>query len=66
MIDLFLLLVAIGATTKRVNAGNTVGRVASVRSQLYLNGCDACVADCIANCIRLAVPQPTKWQRIGD
>src|SRR5215472_3164667 len=36
MIDLFVLLVAIGATTKRVNTGNTVGRVASVISQLYL------------------------------
>jgi hypothetical protein len=39
MIDLLLLLVAIGATTKRVNAGNTIGRVASVKSQLYLSGC---------------------------
>jgi hypothetical protein len=29
MIDLLLLLVAIGATTKRVNEGNTIGRVAS-------------------------------------
>jgi len=38
MIDLLLLVVAIGATPKRVNTGNTVGRVASVRSRLYLNG----------------------------
>src|SRR5215472_14772474 len=30
MIDLLLLLVAIGSTTKRVNTGNTIGRVASV------------------------------------
>jgi hypothetical protein len=29
MIDLLLLLVAIGATTKRVNEGNTIGRVAN-------------------------------------
>src|SRR5262249_1023557 len=40
MIDLLLLVVAIGATTKRVNTGNTIGRVASVRSQLYLSGCE--------------------------
>jgi hypothetical protein len=25
-----------------------------------------CVSDCIANCIRLAVPQATEWQGIGD
>jgi len=24
------------------------------------------IADCIARCIRLAVPQPTEWQHIGD
>jgi hypothetical protein len=24
------------------------------------------VADCIADCIRLAIPQATEWQRIGD
>jgi hypothetical protein len=24
------------------------------------------VADCIADSIRLAVPQPTEWQRIGN
>src|SRR5262249_30252579 len=29
MIDLLLLVVAIGATTKRVNVGNTIGRVAT-------------------------------------
>jgi hypothetical protein len=23
-------------------------------------------ADCVADCIRLCVPQPTKWQRIGN
>src|SRR5215831_4145440 len=40
MIDLLLLVVAIGAMTKRVNTGNTIGRVASVRSQLYLSGCE--------------------------
>jgi len=25
-----------------------------------------CVADCIVDCVWLAVPQPTEWQRIGD
>src|SRR5260370_30602647 len=40
MIDLLLLLVAIGATTNRVNTGNTASRVASVRSRLYLSGCE--------------------------
>jgi len=25
-----------------------------------------CVSDCIADRIRLAIPQPTKWERIGD
>jgi len=24
------------------------------------------VADCVANCIWFAIPQPTEWQRIGD
>jgi hypothetical protein len=24
------------------------------------------VADCIADCVWLAVPQPTEWQRIGN
>jgi hypothetical protein len=24
------------------------------------------VADCITDCVRLAVPQPTEWQRIGN
>jgi hypothetical protein len=24
------------------------------------------VADCVADCVWLAVPQPTEWQRIGD
>ena len=24
------------------------------------------VVDCVANCVWLAVPQPTKWQRIGN
>jgi hypothetical protein len=25
-----------------------------------------CVADCIADCVWLAVPESTKWQRIGN
>ena len=25
-----------------------------------------CVVDCIADCVWFAVPQPTKWQRIGN
>jgi hypothetical protein len=25
-----------------------------------------CVADCVANRVRLAIPQPTEWQRIGN
>jgi hypothetical protein len=25
-----------------------------------------CVADCIAGCVRLAAPQATEWQRIGN
>jgi hypothetical protein len=25
-----------------------------------------CVADCVTNCARLAVPQPTEWQCIGN
>jgi hypothetical protein len=24
------------------------------------------VADCVADCIRLVVPQPTAWQNIGN
>ena len=24
------------------------------------------IADCVADCIRLAVPQATEWQRIGN
>jgi hypothetical protein len=24
------------------------------------------LSDCIADCVRLAVPQPTEWQRIGN
>ena len=24
------------------------------------------ISDCITDCVRLAVPQPTEWQRIGD
>ena len=24
------------------------------------------VADCVADCVRFAVPQPTEWQRIGN
>jgi len=25
-----------------------------------------CVSDCIADCARLAVPQATEWERIGN
>jgi hypothetical protein len=25
-----------------------------------------CVVNCVADCIRFAVPQPTEWQRIGN
>jgi hypothetical protein len=25
-----------------------------------------CVADCIGDCVWLAIPKPTEWQRIGD
>jgi len=24
------------------------------------------ISDCVADCVWLAVPQPTEWQRIGD
>ena len=24
------------------------------------------VSDCVADCVRLAIPQPTEWQRIGN
>ena len=24
------------------------------------------IADCVADCIRLAIPEPTEWQRVGN
>jgi hypothetical protein len=27
---------------------------------------ELCEVDCVADWIRLAIPQPTEWQRIGD
>jgi hypothetical protein len=67
MIDLLLLVVAIGATTKRVNMGNTnrprCQRQITALSERQRN---LSVVDCIADRIRLAVPQPTEWEHIGD
>ena len=31
-----------------------------------MSGGELRVSDCVADRIRLAVPQPTEWQRIGD
>jgi hypothetical protein len=31
-----------------------------------VNGLKLCVADCVTDCVRLAVPQATEWQRIGN
>jgi hypothetical protein len=39
-----------------VNANHSIARAAAKLG----------VIDCVADCIRLAIPQPTEWQRIGD